>query len=153
MRRLSPARGIGCLALAFATAVWPQEAPTGVDTPRLAAPMQKNPFDTPSDVELGRKTFVTSSGCSYCHANDGTGGRGANLTLGEYRFGGSDAELFETIRNGIPESDISGVPDSCPRLTRARCFAPRVTRFWTCTLRPGLYRRTSSAPSWMPFPA
>jgi len=51
-------------------------------------------------------TFVTGGGCSYCHANDGTGGRGANLTLGEYRFGGSDAELFETIRDGIPGSDM-----------------------------------------------
>jgi putative heme-binding domain-containing protein len=51
-------------------------------------------------------SFVTQAGCSYCHANDGTGGRGANLTLGEYRYGGSDAELFGTIRNGIAGSDM-----------------------------------------------
>jgi len=92
--------------LAFVAAVCAQEVPVGVDLPRSAAPAEKNPFDTPRDAELGRMTFITRGGCSYCHSNDGTGGRGANLTLGEYRFGGSDAELFETIRNGIPGSDM-----------------------------------------------
>jgi putative heme-binding domain-containing protein len=106
MTRLFPSGPIGCLVLAFAAAICAQEVPVGVDLPRSAAPAEKNPFDTLSDTELGRKTFVTRGGCSYCHSNDGTGGRGANLTLGEYRFGGSDAELFETIRNGIPGSDM-----------------------------------------------
>lgn len=104
MRRLSQAT-IG-FALALAAASFAQEVPAGVDLPRSAAPAAKNPLDTPADAELGRMTFVTRGGCSYCHANDGTGGRGANLTLGEYRFGGSDAELFETIRNGIAGSDM-----------------------------------------------
>jgi putative heme-binding domain-containing protein len=106
MRQQSKSPKIGCLALALAVAVSAQEVPVGVDLPRTAAPAEKNPFDTPRDAELGRRTFVTAGGCSYCHANDGSGGRGANLTLGEYRFGGSDAELFETIRNGIPGSDM-----------------------------------------------
>jgi putative heme-binding domain-containing protein len=104
MRRLS--KGTGCLALALAAAAFSQEVPAGVDLPRSSAPAQKNPLDTPADAEMGRMTFVTRGGCSYCHANDGTGGRGANLTLGEYRYGGSDAELFETIRNGIAGSDM-----------------------------------------------
>jgi len=91
---------------ALATSLFAQETPNGVVEPRAAAPAQKNPFDTVQDAEIGRKTFITSGGCSYCHSNDGTGGRGANLTLGEYRFGGSDEELFETIRNGIPGSDM-----------------------------------------------
>jgi putative heme-binding domain-containing protein len=106
MSRLFPSGRIGCLVLGFAGAVCAQEVPVGVDLPRSAAPAEKNPFDTPRDAEQGRMTFVTRGGCSYCHSNDGTGGRGANLTLGEYRFGGSDAELFETIRNGIPGSDM-----------------------------------------------
>jgi putative heme-binding domain-containing protein len=92
--------------LAFATVLSAQETPNGVVIPLQAAPARTNPFDSPQDAELGRKSFVTSGGCSYCHSNDGTGGRGANLTLGEYRFGGSDEQLFETIRNGIPGSDM-----------------------------------------------
>jgi cytochrome c oxidase cbb3-type subunit III len=94
------------LALAFAATLFAQETPNGVVIPLQAAPARNNPFDTPSDAELGHKAFVTTAGCSYCHSNDGTGGRGANLTVGEYRFGGSDEQLFETIRNGIPGSDM-----------------------------------------------
>src|SRR5215470_11950335 len=106
MWRLYRSGRIGCLVLAFVAAVCAQEVPVGVDLPRSAAPAEKNPFDTPRDAELGRMTFVTDGGCAYCHSNDGTGGRGANLTLGEYRFGGSDTQLYETIRNGIPGSDM-----------------------------------------------
>jgi putative heme-binding domain-containing protein len=90
----------------LANALVAQETPNGVVIPLEAAPAHTNPLDTPQDAELGRKAFVTGGGCSYCHSNDGTGGRGANLTLGEYRFGGSDEQLFETIRNGIPGSDM-----------------------------------------------
>jgi putative heme-binding domain-containing protein len=97
---------IAFFALAFATALSAQETPNGVVIPLTAAPARTNPLDTSQDAELGRKAFVTGGGCSYCHSNDGTGGRGANLTLGEYRFGGADDQLFETIRNGIPGSDM-----------------------------------------------
>src|SRR5215471_17340143 len=126
MRRQFPSGRIGCLVLAFAAAVCAQEVPLGVDLPRLAAPVEKNPFDTSRDAEVGRMTFVTSGGCSYCHANDGTGGRGANLTLGEYRFGGSDAELFETIRNGIPGSDMPPTRGLDQDIWRLVAFAKRL---------------------------
>src|SRR5258708_100660 len=94
------------VVLASIMPILAQEVPAGVVVEHLSAPAQKNPFDTPADPELGKMTFVTGGGCSYCHANDGTGGRGANLAYGEYRFGGSDAQLFETIRNGIQGSDM-----------------------------------------------
>jgi putative heme-binding domain-containing protein len=126
MRRLFPFGPIGCLALAFAAAVCAQEVPVGIDLQRSAAPAEKNPFDTPRDAELGRMTFVTRGGCSYCHSNDGTGGRGANLTLGEYRFGGSDAELFETIRNGIPGSDMPPTRGSDQDIWRLVSFVKRL---------------------------
>src|SRR5712692_4188209 len=97
---------IGCFVLASIMPIFAQEVPAGVVAEHSSAPAQKNPFDTPADAEMGKMTFVTGGGCSYCHANDGTGGRGANLTNGEYRVGGSDAQLFETIRNGIAGSDM-----------------------------------------------
>jgi len=101
-----PSLSLMCLAIALATTLSAQETPNGVVIPLAAAPAHTNPLDTAQDAELGRKAFVTGGGCSYCHSNDGTGGRGANLTLGEYRFGGADDQLFETIRNGIPGSDM-----------------------------------------------
>ena len=107
-----------CSAVALANAVCAQQVP--------AAAVEKNPFDSPQDAELGRTTFVTSAGCSYCHSNDGTGGRGANLTLGEYRFGGSDAQLFETIRNGIQGSDMPPTRGPDPEIWRLVAFVKRL---------------------------
>jgi len=103
-----------------------QEVPAGVVAEHSSAPAQKNPFDTPADAELGRMTFVTSGGCAYCHANDGTGGRGANLTNGEYRFGGSDAQLFETIRNGISGSDMPPTRGPDQEIWRLVAFVKRL---------------------------
>src|SRR5262245_6061531 len=68
---------------------------------------QTNSFVTPRDVELGNRLFQTH--CSYCHGAAGEGGRGADLTRGEYRQGGSDNELFRTIRNGIDGSEMGPV--------------------------------------------
>jgi cytochrome c oxidase cbb3-type subunit 3 len=39
---------------------------------------------------------------------NGEGGRGANLTTGQYRLGGSDRQIFLTLRNGIPDSEMPG---------------------------------------------
>src|SRR6266403_5682583 len=72
---------------------------------------QKNPFDTSQDAEQGRGLFQTH--CSYCHGARGEGGRGADLTNGQYRYGGSDAELFSTIRNGIRGSEERRVGKEC----------------------------------------
>lgn len=70
----------------------------------LAAPgllcFQQQSLDTSQNLEQGRSLFQTH--CAYCHGAHGDGGRGADLTLGQYRRGGSDADLFATIRNGIP---------------------------------------------------
>jgi len=47
--------------------------------------------------------------CSYCHGARGEGGRGADLTTGQYRHGGSDAELYSTVRHGIPGTEMPAV--------------------------------------------
>ena len=105
-------------SVAFVAPLWAQVQPTpeGHDSPAAAAQQQAadsrseasqpetNPFETPADVAMGNDLFQTH--CSYCHGAFGEGGRGADLTTGWYRFGGSDAELFQTIRNGIPGSEM-----------------------------------------------
>lgn len=78
--------------------------PTGDDMPRKSPVPEKNPFDSPRDIEKGGALFQVH--CSYCHGTHGEGGRGAELTSGQYRYGGSDADLFTTIRNGIPGSEM-----------------------------------------------
>jgi putative heme-binding domain-containing protein len=66
-----------------------------------------NPFDTPEGITQGSALFQTH--CTYCHGAKGEGGRGADLTTGQYRHGASDAELYGTIRNGVPGTEMPAV--------------------------------------------
>jgi len=40
--------------------------------------------------------------CSACHGPEGRGDIGPDLTDNEWKYGGSDDDLFETISNGRP---------------------------------------------------
>ncbi len=71
------------------------------------AQQQRNPFDTAEGLEQGVALFQTH--CSYCHGARGEGGRGADLTTGQYRHGGTEANLFTTVRNGIPGTEMPAV--------------------------------------------
>ena len=66
-----------------------------------------NPFSSDADIQEGAALFQTH--CSYCHGSFGEGGRGADLTAGIYRRGGSDSELYASIRYGIPGSEMGPV--------------------------------------------
>ena len=89
-----------------------------------SAASQKNPFDSPQDVEQGSRLFQTY--CSYCHGSRGEGGRGADLTNGQYRHGGLDAELFSTIRNGIRGSEMPAVRASDDDVWRMVAFVKKI---------------------------
>ena len=67
----------------------------------------QNPFSTPRDAEIGGRLFQTH--CSYCHGARGEGGRGPDITTGQFRHGGSDTELYFTIRNGIKGTEMPAV--------------------------------------------
>src|SRR5437016_4021059 len=43
------------------------------------------------------------------NAFDTAAGRGPDLTAGVYRHGGSESELYKTIRNGIPGTEMPTV--------------------------------------------
>jgi putative heme-binding domain-containing protein len=86
----------------------------------LAWTARAQPLTSPQDVELGNQLFQTH--CSYCHGSFGEGGRGADLTTGRYRFGGSDAELFNTVRNGIQGSEMGPVRATTDEVWRIVAF-------------------------------
>ena len=46
--------------------------------------------------------------CSPCHGIHAEGGRGPNLTLGEYSVGNRDADLYGVIARGIPYTEMRG---------------------------------------------
>ena len=86
----------------------------------------KNPYDTAADAAIGKRYFLGH--CSQCHGPEGEGGRGINLTVGRYRMGGSDQELFRTIRRGIPGSEMPGSEFSEAETWRVVAFVRRLAR-------------------------
>jgi cytochrome c oxidase cbb3-type subunit III len=85
---------------------------------------QSNPFPSPEAETEGAALFQTH--CSYCHGAHGEGGRGADLTTGQYRHGGTDANLFSTIRNGIPGTEMPVVRATDEEVWKMVAFVKRL---------------------------
>jgi mono/diheme cytochrome c family protein len=94
-----------------------------------------NPFATEADVQQGGALFQTH--CSYCHGVHGEGGRGADLTAGEYRMGGSDQELFKTIRTGVPGSEMPAVRVSDDEIWKLVAYVARLGSSGLAEKAPG----------------
>lgn len=60
-----------------------------------------------SNVNEGARLF--SQNCSACHGNNAKGGRGSDLTTGQWRHGGSDADLIRNIIKGIPGTQMPAI--------------------------------------------
>jgi putative heme-binding domain-containing protein len=95
---------------------------------------QKSAWDTPEAAEQGRALFQTR--CAFCHGPHGEGGRGADLTSGQYTHGGSDAELFSTIRNGVPGTSMPSAGASDEEVWKLVAFVKRIGS-------PGLYEQAT----------
>jgi putative heme-binding domain-containing protein len=74
-----------------------------------AEPAKTNPYSRPEDVEEGRQ-YIRAF-CTRCHGLDATGARGPDLTRARLRHGDADADLFNTIKNGVPGTDMPGLED------------------------------------------
>src|SRR5438477_2495067 len=62
------------------------------------------------DADAGRTLFLKS--CTACHGENAKGGRAADLTSGQWRWGGSDEEIQRNIVNGIPNTQMPAFPMS-----------------------------------------
>jgi len=71
---------------------------------QAATPKQNPAIKNPEAIAAGAKLYVTS--CGGCHGPDGIGGRGPNLVLQLQSHQLKDEELFSTIRNGVPGTDM-----------------------------------------------
>lgn len=60
------------------------------------------------DIDRGKQIFLKN--CSACHGDTAKGGRGSDLTTGEWKHGGSDEELVRNITKGIPGTQMPSVP-------------------------------------------
>jgi cytochrome c oxidase cbb3-type subunit III len=63
---------------------------------------EKNPFaGDPKEAKLGE--FQFRANCAFCHGLGAKGGgRGPDLTRAQKKHGNADADLFQTINDGVP---------------------------------------------------
>jgi mono/diheme cytochrome c family protein len=62
----------------------------------------RNPHAGDAGVARGGALLFTTMNCDGCHGSDGTGWVGPNLGDGRWRYGGADAEVFNSIYYGRP---------------------------------------------------
>src|SRR5512134_3849702 len=73
----------------------------------VAQQVETNPLQgNPQAIEQGLQMFRLS--CASCHGLNAKGLRGPDLTTGQWTRGGSDGQLFRTIMQGIPGTDMPG---------------------------------------------
>jgi cytochrome c oxidase cbb3-type subunit 3 len=60
------------------------------------------------DIAAGRSLFQRS--CTACHGGNAKGGRGPDLTSGQWRWGSSDADIVRNILHGIPGTEMPAFP-------------------------------------------
>ena len=78
--------------------------------PAAAQETEENPFTASIDVRMGERMFRAQ--CGRCHGRDARGNdeTGApDLTTGQFSRAGSDAGMFDVIRNGIDNTAMIGI--------------------------------------------
>lgn len=88
------------MTIAAMFAAWCMQTPLGSSTASAGEEALRNPYagDTAA-IAFGAKIFDEK--CAECHG-DGTGLSGPDLTDDKWFYGGSDTEVFTSIRNGRP---------------------------------------------------
>ena len=77
-----------------------------------------------ADIAQGKRTFLAR--CGACHGQAGDGGRGPALNTGTFRSGSGDRELFLTIRNGVPNTEMPGSNQTDPDVWRVAAFVKQL---------------------------
>src|SRR5262245_32075860 len=96
------------LAVAIALiAVAPLASATLAQAPEPARP---NPVQgNATAIKQGQNIY--RGRCGVCHGIDAKGYRGSDLTSGDWVHGGTDAQVFKTIRAGVPGTEMPGHPN------------------------------------------
>jgi len=67
------------------------------------------------DIEAGKAIFTDPSKCTACHASDGGGTIGPNLTDDYWLYGGGVKDIFKTIKYGTSKGMRSWKDDLSPK--------------------------------------
>jgi putative heme-binding domain-containing protein len=88
--------------LMFLGALAPASAGAQEPEPSRNNPLQGNA----TAIRQGQNIYRGS--CGVCHGIDAKGYRGSDLTTGDWVHGGTDAQIFKTIRTGVPGTEMPG---------------------------------------------
>ena len=72
----------------------------------FAQSRETNPFTSEKDIAEGKRLY--SYYCVFCHGMDGASGRGARLASTYRKHGSTDREMYRTITDGVPGTEMSG---------------------------------------------
>jgi putative heme-binding domain-containing protein len=73
-------------------------------------PARNNPLQgNATAIKQGQNIY--RGRCGVCHGIDAKGYRGSDLTTGDWVHGGTDAQVFKTIRTGVPGTEMPGHPN------------------------------------------
>jgi putative heme-binding domain-containing protein len=67
-----------------------------------------NPFARTDASALAQGRRLYSYYCVFCHGMDGVSGRGAQLASAYRKHGAGDREMYRTIADGVPGTEMSG---------------------------------------------
>jgi cytochrome c oxidase cbb3-type subunit 3 len=81
----------------------PQHIQLGRATANPSALRLSSPFGADPQVRTIGSQLYHSYNCVDCHGMDGSGAMGPSLADGRWRFGGTPAEVFESIYQGRPD--------------------------------------------------
>ena len=76
----------------------------------------KNPFTSNAEAIETGKTLFEATCTGYCHATAGSrrAGRCPNLFDCEWKHGGSDGEVFHSVTDGVPKTEMVGFKGKLP---------------------------------------
>jgi mono/diheme cytochrome c family protein len=81
----------------------PHHIQLGRTAPNPSALRLANPLEADPQVRTVGSQLYHSYNCIDCHGMDGSGAMGPSLADGRWRFGGTSAEVFESIYQGRPD--------------------------------------------------
>ena len=104
----SPSRGDSTTAAmpiqapgAQAMAAIPLGAPPGAPIPQIGA--VQNPYEGDDVAVQQGKALFGAMNCVYCHGAQGSGLMGPSLNDGSWRYGGTPAQIYNSIHDGRPQ--------------------------------------------------
>ncbi len=95
----------------------------------------RNPHTSPSDVAAGAQIFRNQ--CAVCHAEDGKGDLGPDLTHTDYLHGNSDEALLRIVSKGIPGTEMPGLWYSDPQVWQVIAYLRTLQKSPGAAIVPG----------------